>query len=388
MKHFFCHALCLMMFEFSAVAQNSNDFTMFDPANSDTPVVEGQAWPNEVKGRYDRLPARAENTVDKDVWDLSLNSAGLMIKFRSNATNIKVMYEVEGALAFPHMPATGVSGLDLYGIDQNGKWFWCPGRYSFGDTITYSFRSLLSQHDNTGKQYEYRLYLPLYNNVKWMRIAYPKAQTLTALPVRKERPVVVYGTSIAQGGCATRTGLAWTAILERSLDVPLINLGFSGNGHLDPPLIELIREIDAKVYILDCLPNLIDQSEYPDDTVSNRIIDAVKSLRSRRPVTPIILSEHSGGGPGSGISLDTNNVYEHANKLLRLAMKKMTAAGIKHIYLLSNKDINFNMYSTVDGEHPTDLGMQQNAAAYERLIRKIFRNSSGSRQKAEIKKPG
>jgi lysophospholipase L1-like esterase len=142
--------------------------------------------------------------------------------------------------------------------------------------------------------------------------------------------------------------------------------------------MNLISEIDAKVYILDCLPNLIVQSEYPDDTVTNRILNAVKLLRSKRPTTPIILSEHSAGGPGNGIDLDTSNAYEHANNLLRQVFKRMTASGEKNIYLLSNKEINFNMYSTVDGEHPTDLGMEQNAVAYEKLIRKIINEPVGN----------
>ena len=370
-------SLCFLLFRLTTVAQKADDFNVWDPASADTAILEGQAWPQEVKDGYDRFPARAQMMVEKDVWDLSKNSAGLLIKFKSNATTIKVSYQVNGKLAFPHMPATGVSGLDLYGIDRNGKWFWCPGRYSFGDTITYSFSSLLSRHDTTGKEYEYRLYLPLYNTVKWMRIHYPRSQSLSALPVRQEKPIVVYGTSIAQGGCASRTGLAWTAILERNLARPLINLGFSGNGHLDPPVLQLMSEIDAKVYVLDCLPNLIVQSKYPDDTVTNRILYAVKFLRSKRPEIPIILSEHSAGGPSNGIDLDTNNVYEHANVLLRQAMKKMTASGIKHIYLLSNKDIHFNLYSTVDGEHPNDVGMEQNAVAYEKLIRKIINEPIG-----------
>ena len=378
MKYWICQVLCIILFRTVAVAQSADDLITWDPASSDSAIIEGQAWPNEVKDRYDRFPARAQTTVDKDVWDLSKNSAGLLIKFKSNATNIKVSYQVSDKLAFPHMPATGVSGLDLYGIDRNGKWFWCPGRYSFGDTITYTFTSLLSRHDTTGKEYEYRLYLPLYNTVKWMRISYPKTQSFSALPLSQEKPVVVYGTSIAQGGCASRTGLAWTAILERNLARPLINLGFSGNGHLDPPVIALMTEIDAKIYILDCLPNLIVQSRFPDDTVTNRIFNAVSLLQSKRPGTPIILSEHSAGGPGNGIDLDTNNAYEHANNLLRMAMKKMSAAGIKNIYLLSNKDINFNMYSTVDGEHPTDVGMEQNAVAYEKLIRQIIHEPVGN----------
>ena len=90
------------------------------------------------------------------------------------------------------------------------------------------------------------------------------------MPLSMEKPVVVYGTSIAQGACATRPGLAWTAILERKLDRPLINLGFSGSGQLEKSVIDLMAEIDAKLYILDCLPNLTSGAGFTDDEVEKR----------------------------------------------------------------------------------------------------------------------
>jgi hypothetical protein len=196
-----------------------------EPGLDTLKVLEGQGWQNEVKDFYDRLPSRAEQTVRKEVWDLSENSAGLLIKFRTNADEIIIKYAVAGRLQMPHMPATGVSGIDMYAKNSDGKWLWCAGKYSFEDTITYRFTNLLTK-DQYGNAFEYNLYLPLYNTVKWMEIIVPKDSVFSPLPVRKERPIVVYGTSIAQGGCATRPGLGWTSILSRKLDRPVINLDF------------------------------------------------------------------------------------------------------------------------------------------------------------------
>ena len=112
MKYWMGISLCFLLFRLTTVAQKADDFNVWDPASADTAILEGQAWPQEVKDGYDRFPARAQMMVEKDVWDLSKNSAGLLIKFKSNATTIKVSYQVNGKLAFPHMPATGVSGLD------------------------------------------------------------------------------------------------------------------------------------------------------------------------------------------------------------------------------------------------------------------------------------
>src|ERR1700753_1762074 len=89
-------------------------YKSWNPATSAIPVLDGQAWPGETKQPYDRLPARAQSSVRKEVWNLSENSAGLQLHFLSNAPEIKVSYTVSGGLQFPHMPATGVSGIDLY----------------------------------------------------------------------------------------------------------------------------------------------------------------------------------------------------------------------------------------------------------------------------------
>jgi GDSL-like Lipase/Acylhydrolase family len=107
----------------------------------------------------------------------------------------------------------------------------------------------------------------LYNSVQWMEIGIQEGTLFNPLPTRKEKPIVVYGTSIAQGGCASRPGMAWPAILGRKLDRPLINLGFSGNGRLEKEVIDLMIEIDAKLFVLDCLPNL----DASDVTKSNSL---------------------------------------------------------------------------------------------------------------------
>src|SRR5690606_29291766 len=160
--------------------------------------------------------------------------------------------------------------------DQDGKWIWSAGKYSFGDTITYHFNNL--SPSKAGR--EYTLYLPLYNSVKWMDISVPSASSFVPNVPRKEKPIIVYGTSIAQGVSATRPGLAWTNILDRRLDIPLINLAFSGNGKLEPGVLDLIAEKDAKLYVLDCLPNLTGVATPEFKKLVN---DAISFLRNKRP---------------------------------------------------------------------------------------------------------
>jgi hypothetical protein len=157
---------------------------------------------------------------------------------------------------------------------------WClaPGSFSFKDTITYRFSNIQVSTSFPGRSYEYRLFLPLYNSISWLQIGVPAGNTFNFMPLSKEKPVLVYGTSIAQGACASRPGLAWTALLQRALDRPLINLGFSGSGRLEKSVIDLMAEVDAKIYVLDCMPNLI---SFPNQEIETRLLASIQGLTAK-----------------------------------------------------------------------------------------------------------
>jgi lysophospholipase L1-like esterase len=323
--------------------------------------------------QYARLPRKAEKTVRPAVWGLSQNSAGEHIDFKTSANAIVVRYKVSGNLAMPHMPSTGVSGVDLYARDVNGAWQWARGVFHFGDTIEYRFDNL----SLSAKEEEFRLYLPLYNTVSWMNIGVPAEASFAPIAVSGEQPVVLYGTSILQGACATRPGLAWTNILGRKLDMPVINLGFSGNGQLEQPVIDLMNEQDAKLFVLDCIPNLVDQDKFPRDVLKGRIVTSVNSLRSRHPATPILLVEHCCGLEGSGIDTGLVKKYKAASEVLSATYDEMKSGGTSNIYLMTDKSIGFDVESTVDGTHPNDIGMMKYADAYETIIRAIIHEEKG-----------
>jgi lysophospholipase L1-like esterase len=367
--------IVLLLSVASVFSQNQNEYKWWNPAENEFYVIDGQAWPNEVKSDYNRLPERAEKTVREAVWNLSKNSAGLKIRFRTNSSQIKVRYKVKGGLAMPHMPATGVSGVDLYAKNSDGDWLWCRGRYSFEDTVTYNFINITpnDQYHKLGR--EYHLYLPLYNSVEWLEIGTEDNALFEPIPVRKEKPIVVYGTSIAQGGCASRPGMAWTSILERKMDRPLINLAFSGNGRLEPELIDLISEIDAKVYILDCLPNLSLGKTYTPEEVHKRIINSATTLR-KKTNTPILLVEHAGYGDASSNNELLENI-QLLNQTMKEAFSELKEQGIKNLYLLTQKELGLDFEDFVDGVHPTDLGMMEYANAYEKKLRTILNEPTG-----------
>ena len=371
---------CIIFLAGPVFSQTKAEYKWWNPAETSFPVLEGQAWPKEVKSFYDRLPARAEQTLRPEVWNLSKHSAGLYIKFNSNASDIIVKYTLQNKenFAMPHMPATGVSGIDLYAITQGGKWVWAPGRYKFGDTIEYRFSNIEVDPEFKGRDCEFRLFLPLYNSVTWMQVGTQVDKNFIPSPLTKEKPIVVYGTSIAQGGCASRPGLAWTAILERNLDRPLINLAFSGNGRLEKPLIDLINEIDAGIYVLDCLPNMVASGGFTDEELEGRLTASIKSLREKHPSTPILMAEHSLSSNTGIIDTVRNKECEKANKVSQLVFTKLTAQGVNGLYQLTNAEIGLNVDATVDGVHPNDVGMEKYAAAYAKSIKKILHEPEGS----------
>ncbi len=368
--------LLVSLVQLSFLHAQQDSIRWWNPVGHDFHTIEGQAWPDEVIAPYDRLPRRTEKTVRKAVWNLSRNSSGLKIRFRSNAKEIIVRYKVQLRKAMDHMPATGVSGIDLYAIDSDGGILWCNGRRNFSDTITYRFGGLRpnDRYHDLGR--EYRLNLPLYNNVEWLEIGTAQDSYFEPLPVRKEKPIVVYGTSIAHGACASRPGMSWPNILSRKMDRPIVNLAFSGNGRLEKELIDMLGEIDAKVFVLDCLPNLWRTELYDDVELEKRIWNSVRQLRKERPETPILLTEHAGYTDGF-INPKRMNDYHRVNGIQKATFKKLQKEGTENLHYLSYEEIGLQLDDMVDGTHPNDLGMMRYANAYDKKLREILAEPIG-----------
>ncbi|WP_185155555.1 SGNH/GDSL hydrolase family protein [Rudanella paleaurantiibacter] len=377
--------LCLSSLSFAQTpqttapaAQTAVQLTWWNPAQSDGPVIEGQGWTGKaLLSPYDRLPAVAQKTVRPAVWNLSRHATGLLIRFRANTNQISVRYAVNGNLSLTNMSTTGASGVDLYARNSDGEWLWCNGRPTYGDTIRFTYTGLQPSEPQHQKGREYQLYLPLGNSLKWLEIGVPTGSAFTPLPVRPYKPIVVYGTSIAHGYSASRAGMSWVNILGRKLDQPMINLAFSGNGRMEKEVYELLPELDARVYVLDCLPNLISSTGIPLDTTRARTLQAVRLLKQKRPNTPILLVDHAGYTDG-GTNPGRRQLYEEINNLQHQIFTQLKAEGIQDLYLLPYSALNLDAESMVDGTHPSDFGMLQYAEAYERVLRPILNEPAGT----------
>lgn len=332
-----------------------------DPMQAGFLVIQNSGWPEETGKSYTRLPMRMKETLRVPVWNLSQNAAGLSLRFYTSAKTVFVRYKVVGAKAMNHMPATGVSGIDLY-AKATKNWDVASASFSFGDTVQYTFNNLISNN-----KAEYQLFLPLYNTIKWMEIGVQDSSTFKFLPIISEKPIVVYGTSIAQGACASRPAMAWTNILARQLNVPVINLGFSGNGPLENEMIDYINELDAKAYILDGLPNM---GSLTENEIYKRVIYSVTTLR-RNHAAPIILAEHIGYA-NANTNSENAIISAKCNNALLKAFYDLKRKDVSNIWYLSKNEINLEADAYVDYIHPNDWGMRLYAAAYEKLLRKVL----------------
>ena len=321
--------------------------------------VEGQGW-TDTAAPFDRLPAKAEKLVRPPVWKLGRDTAGLSVRFVTDATTIDARWTVTSDnLAMPHMPATGVSGLDLY-TKVAGKWRWLATGFPTGKTNTSTLVTGLPPGER-----EFMLYFPLYNGVSSVEIGLSKAAVLKKpdpRPAGQAKPIVFYGTSITQGGCASRPGMVHTAILGRVFDRPVINLGFSGNGTLDPEMADLLGELDAAVYVIDCLPNL-DAAQ-----TAERAGPFVRALRKARPDTPVLLVEDRTYANAALLpAVADRNATNRA--ALKKAHAELVAGGDKQLYYLpGDKLIGDDGEGTVDGSHPTDLGFMRQAETFEACL--------------------
>lgn len=353
----------------AAVSMMSAEVVWHNPAEARTPVLQNQQFSDEIGRTYVRLPDRAHGKVSDAVWNLSRNSAGIAVDFISDAPRIDVRYVVTGPMSMPHMPATGVSGVDLYSTDGTGEWRRHWGGYSFGDTVRYSFANTgAALPEGADANRHFRLYLPLYNTVDRLEVGTPDGSAFEFVGKSEEKPVVVYGTSIAHGACASRPGMAWTNILNRALGSPVVNLGFSGNGRLAPEMIDFINEIDGSVYVLDCLPNLLGRSS---EEIKNLATAAVRQIRTKHDA-PVILVEHIGNSNSATEDSRLRDVA-NLNRGLREAYDSLGEDGVKDVHYISRQEIGMQPDDWVDYIHPSDLGMARQAAVVAAKIKEILR---------------
>jgi hypothetical protein len=318
----------------------------------------------DTQDLYDRLPARLEGKTRQPVWNLSKNCSGLAVRFRTNSPVIAARWEVSRDVTMNHFAPSGIKGLDLYCL-RDKKWQFVNSARPVGKTTT-----AMIIDNMPGEEMEYMLYLPLYDGLLQLEIGInPKSEigTPQVNSPEREKPVVFYGTSITQGGCASRAGMAYPSILSRMFDRQTINLGFSGNGQLDLEIAEAIAEIDASCYVIDCLPNVTVAQ------MDEKYLSFLKIIRSKKPDVPILLVENI-LFPHLNFDQTVQARLTEKNQTLHRIFLEQKGSGDRHMYYMkADRLIGLDQEATVDGVHLTDLGFLRMAQGLYPVVRRLIK---------------
>ncbi len=315
--------------------------------------LEGKAF-TDVEHFYDRLPSNVTTAVNGGVRSMKHHTAGMQFRFTTDSKKLHFKWVPYGGnLSMDHMPATGVSGIDIYRQTPDGRW-----RYVKTGRISRASGGSLSISWTPGTPC--LVNLPLYNGIRSFQLGIDPEASISAPPTHKgaAKPVVFYGTSITHGGCCSRPGMSFVNIVGRKLDVPVVNLGFSGSGKMELEMSEHLARIDASCYVLDCIWNM------NDGLVKDRYEPFIRNLRAKRPGVPIVMAEASdvyGGAPSA------------KDRLVRSLYDKLVAEGWEGLVYLPKEGMYLDDgEGSVDGVHPNDWGMVAHAEAYGGAVRKAL----------------
>ena len=329
--------------------------------------VSGFAFRKKGK-TFNRMPRSRK--LPHAVTVLGRNTAGGRIDFISNTTRIWLKVKLKEAGHLDHMPDTGSCGFDLYMGEPGRSYFIGTSRARTGANI---YETRMHDFIFDGKMHNFTLNMPLYSGVKSVKIGIDEnAEILPPAPWSDERPLVVYGTSITQGGCASRPGMAYPAILSRHFNRPVLNFGFSGSGCGEAVVARHLAKIEnpgAFILDYDANTNL--------EEMKNTLEKFIAILRTAHPDVPLIVI--SGPRYNREIILSGDTVTPMPAKALSAefqekTVKKLRDAGDKNIYFVNGGKLYGELWHelTVDGVHSTDAGFLIFAGNLSKFLAEIL----------------
>ena len=304
-------------------------------------TIEGKCWQNESRA-FERFPERAEKLIPAKAWLQSSIPAGVSVRFETDAEQIFarwIDYNDEWAVN-----QSSICLLVLYVFDE-GRWKW------LGTASPIDNGSVLKLIGSpiTKQLRKYMIYLPLMRGVRKLEIGIAAEAKLNSVDRSSKKPVVFYGTSIIHGGSASRPGNHLTGRLERYFNYPMVSLGLSGSALMEPSVIDLIAEIDAKVFIIDCLPNM------NDELVDLNFVPAILNIRKKHPKTPIIAVESIFYQDGFLVT-ERRERYLKSNAALKKGFESLIKQNVSDLMYVSGDQLIFDGDETIDGTHPNDQG--------------------------------
>lgn len=312
-------------------------------------------------GRFCRMPKERAEAVSEGVASLAFHTSGGRVRFASDAARIAVRVKLKDGCVFSHMPLTGTCGFSLYRQTGAGQRF--VHTFVPPEDIKDGYEAT-AQLTESGMR-DYTLYFPLYSGVEKLEIgAEAGAAFGPGLPYSQEKPVVFYGSSITQGGCASVSGNSYPAFLSRRYDFDFRNLGFSGNARGELAMAEYIAGLDMSVFVCD-----YDHNAPTAEHLERTLRPFLSVVRKAQRELPILLVSRPVFDPGSPECVRRRSaVFD--------AYRQAVEAGDSRIRFVDGAGLFAGQDGdacTVDGTHPNDLGMYRMAngigAALEEFLR-------------------
>ena len=313
-------------------------------------------------GPFRRLPY-LEGVCD-GVNHLSLNTAGARVRFSTNSPYVAVRVEIEDACHMAHMTLCASCGLDLYrleGMEERYiKTFVPSGGICHGEK---SFTCFARIGDDFEEDIFLTVNLPLYNGVKKLEIGLaPGSRIDHGAHYRDVRPVVYYGSSITQGGCASRPGNAYPAIVSRATNTDHLNLGFSGSAVGEPSMAKYIAELDMCAFVYD-----YDYNAWSLEHLLESHEPFFKCIREKNPTLPVIIV--------SAPCVVTDDDKDRRREIIRATYENALRRGDKNVYFIDGGHVFDGPFAdscTVDGVHPNDLGFYRMAQSLIPVLKRAL----------------
>ena len=362
-----CLFLTLLSFS-ELMAESKEEFRYVDATEF---RIINKGWSN-TEAPYNRLPAYMKDSVRQNQWWLYTHSSGIGIRFATNSKRIAAHYNLRYNFHMQHMAMTGIKGTDLYYLNDAGKWEYVnTARPIEKDFKADSIQSKVYVENLDGEMHEFMFYLPLYDGINWFQIGVDSAATIQYPQVENPRRkrVVFYGTSIMQGGCASRTGMVATSMIQRDFNLECVNLATSGEGKMDNYMAFCMATIENVLcYVLDPIPN---STQMMCDTLT---YDFVNILRHLRPEVPIIMVE----GPMYPYAKHDSffrNYLPLKNEAWKKNYERLKAENPDNLYYVTTEGLTGpEEEGTVDGIHLTDYGFRAYADILEPVIKQAIDN--------------
>lgn len=332
---------------FAVKSMQSEDNLKFYDACSDCFYISGLIYDTAFR----RMPEDAAKAVSEGVYALHTNTAGGSVHFNTNSRKVAIRCILDNSTIFPHMPLTGKMGFDMYANNEYYGTFIPPIDKPNG------YESVLEFSNSEDK--EITINFPLYNNVSRLYIGLDSdAYCHSFNPYKSEKPIVYYGSSITQGGCASRPGMCYENIIARNLGYESLNLGFSGSALGEDEMARYIASLNMSVFVFD-----YDHNAPNAEHLKNTHEKFYLTIRDKKPDLPIImLCQHN---------TSMSEAYERRQIIID-TYNKAKENGDNNVYFIDGFELFPNKDCTVDGCHPTDLGFSFMAEKIGKAISKIL----------------